>query len=112
MRYTTPTGFKMALEARLQQESLATGRPLQRLRQLVVFERFLAGKSFGACFQVDAALAEPQVMSPERISVPTFLQFAGVDASTQPTSGSISSRCTSPRNCTPSPCSGPARTAA
>lgn len=169
MRYTTPTGFKMALEARLQQESLATGRPLQRLRQLVVFERFLArlfhsfgskatlkggmvlelrlsrarttrdldlrltghpegllhrlqeigqldledfftfevvpdahhpalaiqgqpyegqryrvqgflaGKSYGSRFQVDTALAEPQIMSPERISAPTFLEFAGVD---------------------------------
>jgi hypothetical protein len=50
MRYATPIGFKMALEARLQQESLATGRPLQRLRQLVVFERFLARlfHSFGS----------------------------------------------------------------
>jgi len=46
MRYTTPTGLKMALEARLQKESLATGRPLQRLRQLVVFERFLTDMVF------------------------------------------------------------------
>lgn len=169
MRYTTPTGFKMALEARLQAEALATGRPLQRLRQLVVFERFLArlfqafgpsavlkggmvlelrlsraratrdldlrltgcperllqrlqelgrldledffrfevvpdahrptmaiqgqpydaqryrvqghlaGKIYGARFQVDAAVAEPQVMAPEKLTAPPFLGFAGVE---------------------------------
>jgi len=28
---------------------------------------------------VDAALAEPQIMSPERISAPTDIEFAGVD---------------------------------
>jgi len=168
MRYTTPTGFKMALETRLQAEALATGRPLQRLRQLVVFERFLArlfqgfgpsavlkggmvlelrlsrarttrdldlrltghperllqrlqevgrvdledffsfevvpdahhpamaiqgqpyeaqryrveghlaGKLYGARFQMDAAVAEPLVMAPEKLIAPGFLEFAGV----------------------------------
>lgn len=42
VRYGNPEAFKMALEQRLRNRALATGRSLQRLRQLVVFERFLA----------------------------------------------------------------------
>jgi hypothetical protein len=41
-RYPTPASFKQALETRLRNEALATGVPLGRLRQLVVFDRFLA----------------------------------------------------------------------
>jgi hypothetical protein len=40
--YTTPAAFKQALEARLRAEAAATRRDLARVRQLLVFERFLS----------------------------------------------------------------------
>jgi hypothetical protein len=40
-RYVTPLAFKQALEARLRVESEWRRVPLQRLRQLVVFDRML-----------------------------------------------------------------------
>ncbi len=42
MSYATPAAFKQALEARLRAEASATGRNLARVRQLLVFERFLS----------------------------------------------------------------------
>lgn len=171
MRYATPIALKMALEARLQTHARATARPLHRVRQLVVFERFLfrlfggfgpgavlkggmvlelrvgrarttrdldlrligpperllerlqeigrldledffrfeitadahhpvltiegqpyegrrfrvqahlGGSPYGGRFQLDVAVAEPQVMPPERLPRPTFLEFAGVEPS-------------------------------
>ena len=41
-RYPTPVGFRAALEARLRRRASGDGLELQRVRQLVVFERFLA----------------------------------------------------------------------
>ena len=41
-RYATPAGFKAALEQRLRSRAAGDGLELQRLRQLVVFERFVA----------------------------------------------------------------------
>lgn len=41
-RYATPDDFKRALEAHLMTEARRTGEPIARLRQLVVFDRFLA----------------------------------------------------------------------
>jgi hypothetical protein len=41
-RYASPQAFKQALEQRLRSEAAATGRDLRRLRQFVVYERFLA----------------------------------------------------------------------
>jgi hypothetical protein len=41
-KYATPEAFKHALETRLRNEALATGIPLARLRQVIVFDRFLA----------------------------------------------------------------------
>jgi len=41
-RYASPAAFKMAVEGRLRAESARTGTDLQRLRQLLVFDRFLA----------------------------------------------------------------------
>lgn len=40
--YTTPAAFKTSLEARLRSRARSTGTDLQRLRQLVVYDRFLA----------------------------------------------------------------------
>jgi predicted nucleotidyltransferase component of viral defense system len=40
--YESPAAFKMAVESRLRTESARTGTDLQRLRQLLVFDRFLA----------------------------------------------------------------------
>ncbi|MBK6528459.1 MAG: nucleotidyl transferase AbiEii/AbiGii toxin family protein [Deltaproteobacteria bacterium] len=40
--YTSPAGFKQALETRLRADAVLTGRALGRQRQLVVFDRFLA----------------------------------------------------------------------
>lgn len=42
MRYGTPGALCDALEARLNEEARATGRPLAYLRKRVAFERFLA----------------------------------------------------------------------
>lgn len=42
MSYATPAAFKQALEARLRTEAAATRRDLARVRQLLVFERFLS----------------------------------------------------------------------
>lgn len=41
-RYTSPAAFKQALEARLRTDATRLGRPINRQRQLVVFDRFLA----------------------------------------------------------------------
>lgn len=41
-RYATPEAFKQALESRLRTEAQTTGVPMGRLRQMIVFERFLA----------------------------------------------------------------------
>jgi len=41
-RYRTPAAFRQALESRLRDESAGNGLVLARLRQLVVFDRFLA----------------------------------------------------------------------
>ena len=41
-RYATPQAFKAALEQRLRHRAAGDGLELQRLRQLVVFDRFLA----------------------------------------------------------------------
>jgi hypothetical protein len=41
-RYATPMAFKAALEQRLRNRAAGDGLELQRLRQLVVFDRFLA----------------------------------------------------------------------
>ena len=41
-RYATPAGFKAVLEQRLRSRAAGDGLELQRLRQLVVFERFVA----------------------------------------------------------------------
>lgn len=41
-RYPTPVGFRAAPEARLRRRAAGDGLELQRVRQLVVFERFLA----------------------------------------------------------------------
>lgn len=41
-RYATPQAFKAALEQRLRSRAVDDGLELQRLRQLVVFDRFLA----------------------------------------------------------------------
>lgn len=40
--YATPLAFKAALEARLRERAVAQGRSLNRVRQLLVMERFLA----------------------------------------------------------------------
>jgi len=40
--YRTPQAFKMALEQRLRNEALRSGQRMERLRQLLVFDRFLA----------------------------------------------------------------------
>ncbi|WNG53682.1 nucleotidyl transferase AbiEii/AbiGii toxin family protein [Archangium gephyra] len=40
-QYKTPAAFKQALEARLQDAARTSGRPLNRLRQQLVFDRFL-----------------------------------------------------------------------
>ena len=40
--YATPLAFKAALEARLRERAAAQGRSLNRVRQLLVMERFLA----------------------------------------------------------------------
>lgn len=40
--YTSPAAFKQALEARLRADAARLGRPINRQRQLVVFDRFLA----------------------------------------------------------------------
>jgi len=42
MKYKEAFAFRTALEARLRQQSIETGIPLQRLRKMVAFERFLA----------------------------------------------------------------------
>ncbi len=41
-RYATAAAFKSALEQRLRSRAGGDGRELQRLRQLVFFDRFLA----------------------------------------------------------------------
>ncbi len=41
-RYATPMAFKAALEQRLRTRAAGNGLELQRTRQLVVYERFLA----------------------------------------------------------------------
>ena len=41
-KYKTPVAFKSALEHRLKQEQARVGRDLQRIRQLLIFDRFLA----------------------------------------------------------------------
>jgi predicted nucleotidyltransferase component of viral defense system len=40
--YPSPAAFKQALEARLRADATRLGRPINRQRQLVVFDRFLA----------------------------------------------------------------------
>jgi Nucleotidyl transferase AbiEii toxin, Type IV TA system len=40
--YATPLAFKAALEARLRERAAGQGRPFNRVRQLLVMERFLA----------------------------------------------------------------------
>ena len=40
--YQSPQAFKMALEQRLRNEALRSGQNMERLRQLLVFDRFLA----------------------------------------------------------------------
>ncbi len=40
-RYATPVAFRAALERRLRDESLRTGLSLHRLRQFLVFDRYL-----------------------------------------------------------------------
>lgn len=40
--YPSPAAFKQALEARLRTDATRLGRPINRQRQLVVFDRFLA----------------------------------------------------------------------
>jgi hypothetical protein len=42
VRYGTPAAFKAALEQRLRDRAAGEGAELQRLRQLLVFDRFLA----------------------------------------------------------------------
>jgi hypothetical protein len=42
LRYQSAAAFKMAVEARLRVQAASTGTDLQRLRQLLVFDRFLA----------------------------------------------------------------------
>ncbi len=44
-RYAQPAAFKMALERRIRAEAQRTGRTMQRLRQLLLFERVLARTS-------------------------------------------------------------------
>jgi predicted nucleotidyltransferase component of viral defense system len=41
-KYATPEAFKQAVETRLRAEALASGVPMNRLRQTMVFDRFLA----------------------------------------------------------------------
>jgi len=41
MSYNTPAAFKQALEARHKREAQARQQPLNRLRQLYIFERFM-----------------------------------------------------------------------
>jgi hypothetical protein len=41
-RFATPEAFRRSLEERLKRRALTAGRTLERERQLVVFERFLA----------------------------------------------------------------------
>jgi hypothetical protein len=41
-RYATPEGFKQALETRLRKEARSVGVGMGRLRQVLIFERFLA----------------------------------------------------------------------
>jgi hypothetical protein len=41
-RYATPAALKHAIEDRLRSEAMRTGTDMARLRQLIVFERFLA----------------------------------------------------------------------
>lgn len=41
-QYKTALAFKMALEQRLRNEALRSGQNLERLRQMLVFDRFLA----------------------------------------------------------------------
>jgi hypothetical protein len=40
--YATPEAFRQAIEIRLKKEAAAAGRDLNRFRQLLVFDRFLA----------------------------------------------------------------------
>jgi hypothetical protein len=40
--YATPAAFKQALEQKLADEARRTGQPLVRVRQMLVFDRFLA----------------------------------------------------------------------
>lgn len=41
-RYTTPAAFLAAVEQRLRNQAQETGSSLERSRQLLVFDRFLA----------------------------------------------------------------------
>jgi len=41
-RYTTPAGFKQAVEHRLREQAMGAGVELARLRQLLIFDRLLA----------------------------------------------------------------------
>lgn len=58
-RYATPTALKAALEHRLQTEQARSGMPLARLRQMAVFERFLARATgvFGDALTVKGGVA-------------------------------------------------------
>ena len=42
MSYATPEAFKNALKARIRKAATARGQPIPRVRQLIVFDRFLA----------------------------------------------------------------------
>ena len=42
VRYATALAFKAALEQRLRADTRELSREIQRLRQLIVFDRFLA----------------------------------------------------------------------
>ena len=58
-RYATPPAFKQALEARLRAHAEQSGMPLQRVRQLVIFDRILARMvtSFGGSVILKGGLA-------------------------------------------------------
>jgi hypothetical protein len=73
-RYASPDDFKRSLEAHLANEGHRTGEPIARLRQLVVFDRFLAhsrvstlGRASHSSVRVRSAsgnaLSSPRVVS-------------------------------------------------
>lgn len=107
--YETPEGFKMAIEQRIRQSAQEQGLLTNRLRQLYVFDRFLARAfaQFGDRLLLKGGVAlELQL---ERARTTRDVDFLLSGDTRRLHASSIREKATSPRNCTRTRCRGKRR---